>query len=172
MIRNSLLTLRFMNASTWLNRKLTLLLTSESFLSFSAWFWDCCKFDCIYIGYLPCCFRFNWMVIVECYLARRCKLVQSTGVIDCTRGLLVFDGRTRNQTSTVILWFCNLIFEMKICNLWNEPLAVGSIYLQSIYNNNKKNSMHMKFLCKQHKHSNLKLNFLPISSYRGSFKLL
>ena len=37
-----------MNASTWLDRKLTLRLTSESFLSFTAWFWDCFKFDCIY----------------------------------------------------------------------------------------------------------------------------
>ena len=29
----------------------------------------------------------------------------------------------------------------------------------------------MKYLCKQQKHSNLKLNFSPISSHRGSLKL-
>ena len=72
MVTNWLLTFRFMNASTWLDRKLTLRFTSESFLSFSAWSWDCFKFDYIYIQILPCCFRFNWMVIVECYLARHC----------------------------------------------------------------------------------------------------
>ena len=72
MIRNWLLSFRFLNASTWLDLKLTLRLTSESFLSFSAWFWDFFKFDCIYIQILPCCFRFNWMVIVERYLARHC----------------------------------------------------------------------------------------------------
>ena len=72
MVANWLLTFRFMNASTWLDRKLTLRLTSESFSSFPAWFWDCLKFDCIYIQILHCCFRFNWMVIVECYLARHC----------------------------------------------------------------------------------------------------
>ena len=71
MVTNWLLTLRFMNAFTWLNRKLTLRLTSESFLSFSAWFWDCFKLE-LHIHpdtgqILPCCFRFNWMVIVECY---------------------------------------------------------------------------------------------------------
>ena len=49
MVTNWLVTFRFMNASTWLDRKLTLLLTSERFLSFSAWFWDCFKLDCIYI---------------------------------------------------------------------------------------------------------------------------
>ena len=32
--------------------------------------------------------------------------------------------------------------------------------------------MYMTYSCKQHKHSTLKLNFLPISSHRGSFKLL
>ena len=77
MIRNWLLTSRFMNASTWLERKLTLHLTSESFLSFSAWFWDCLKFDCIYMQILPCCFRFNWMVIVECYLAVHCIALEA-----------------------------------------------------------------------------------------------
>ena len=39
-IRDWLLTFRFMNASTWLDQKLTLRLMSASFLSFSAWF--CC----------------------------------------------------------------------------------------------------------------------------------
>ena len=71
MVTNWLLTFRFMNA-TWLDWKLTLCLTSESFLSFSAWSWDCFKFDYIYIQLLPFCCRFNWMVIVECYLARHC----------------------------------------------------------------------------------------------------
>ena len=32
--------------------------------------------------------------------------------------------------------------------------------------------MYMTYSCKQRKHSTLKLNFLPISSHRGSFKLL
>ena len=76
MVTNWLLTFRFMNA-TWLDWKLTLCLTSESFLSFSAWFWDCFKLDCIYIQILPCCLRCNWMVIMQCYLERaalRCKL--------------------------------------------------------------------------------------------------
>ena len=41
-------------------------------LELSAWFWDCFKFDCIYIQILSCCFRFNGMVIVECYLAWHC----------------------------------------------------------------------------------------------------
>ena len=77
MIRNWLLTSQFMNASTWLERNLTLHLTSESFLSFSAWFWDCLKFDCIYMQILPCCFRFNWMVIVECYLAVHCIALEA-----------------------------------------------------------------------------------------------
>ena len=79
MIRNWSLSFRFLNASTWLDRKLTLRLTSESFLSFSAWFWDFFKFDCIYIQILPCCFRFNWMVIVERYFARHCRLL----LLDC-----------------------------------------------------------------------------------------
>ena len=32
--------------------------------------------------------------------------------------------------------------------------------------------MYMTYSCKQHKHSTLELKFLPISSHRGSFKLL
>ena len=70
MSRNLALTFRFMNASTWLDWKLILGLTSESFASFSAWFWDCFKLNCLYIQILPWCFCFNWMVIVECYLTQ------------------------------------------------------------------------------------------------------
>ena len=84
MIRNWLL--------TWLDRKLTLRLTFENFLSFSAWFWDCFKFDCIYIQILPCCFSFNWNghrgMLPRA--AMRDKLVQSTGGTDYTRAAVEF----------------------------------------------------------------------------------
>ena len=80
-----------MNASTWLDRKLTLRLTSASFLSFSALFWDCFKFDCIYTS------RYCLVVFVLTEWSPRaafhCKLVQSTGGIDCTRAAIEFPGK-------------------------------------------------------------------------------
>ena len=73
MATNWLLTFRFINASTWLDRKLTLRSTSEGFLSFSAWFWDCFKLDCIYIqiraGYCRHCFV-NWSSQLKAFIVR------------------------------------------------------------------------------------------------------
>ena len=53
MIRTWLLTFGSKNTFTWLDWKLSSHLKSESFLSFSARFWDCFKFDCLlYLFYL------------------------------------------------------------------------------------------------------------------------
>ena len=49
MIRNWLLTFRSRNDFSWPDRKSSSRLTSESFSSFFAYFWEYCKFDCIYL---------------------------------------------------------------------------------------------------------------------------
>ena len=62
MIRNWVLIFGYMNTTTphWLDRRLSSRLTSDSFLSFSAYFWDCFKFDCIYTQIFSCCICLNW----------------------------------------------------------------------------------------------------------------
>ena len=67
MVTNWLLTFWFMNAFTWLTWK------------FLAVFCLVLKLFQVRLHIhpdtgqiLPCCFHFNWMVIVECYLARHC----------------------------------------------------------------------------------------------------
>ena len=56
-------------------------------------FWDCFKFDCMYIQTdIALLFSFylsghRWMLL---HAALRCKLVQSTGGIDCTRAAIEF----------------------------------------------------------------------------------
>ena len=89
MITNWLLTFLYMNASIWLDQKLTcvwrlnvswaFLLSSEIFV----------KFNCV------CCFRFNWdghrgiLPRGHC-MVNSCKLVQSTGDTDCTKAAIEF----------------------------------------------------------------------------------
>ena len=53
MTRNWLLTFGSMDTFTWLDWKLPLHLKSESFLSFSAPFWDCFKSDCLLYSSYP-----------------------------------------------------------------------------------------------------------------------
>ena len=64
-------------------------------MSFSAWFWDCFKLDCIYIqiraGYCHVLFVLTeWSSFNVTPRGTVCKLVQSTGGIDCTRGTIEF----------------------------------------------------------------------------------
>ena len=64
-------------------------------MSFSAWFWDCFKLDCIYIqiraGYCLVLFVLTeWSSFNVTPRGTVCKLVQSTGGIDCTRGTIEF----------------------------------------------------------------------------------